>query len=362
MQHSLTRYGPTPLWLHLNGGAAMMAALSENEPMFAASQNILAEALSGVKAYHNSPVMPFNRPMRTISECCGSRLITAKGWQGKNAVMVIPSLINGWEVFDIEEKHSFIAFLEAQGLTPLIVDWAKPQINISMNDYMVHHFIPLMQQATDAGYRIQGVVGYCMGGTMIAALYSAFQSIMHAIPRAVMIAPPWDFSYQTIDQQMRLQSLATQTYAMGDLVPNDFVQSLFWAIDPLQVLKKFRKFPHVKNADRFVRVEDWLNAGRPVSTAVIQTCLFDWYRDNKIAAGEWVVNGHKVSNAHLPKHTMIVAGEGDNLVPIDSIKPIVMNRPFVTVKTGHIGLMASDKAIEGAWKPIAEFLKGDKVS
>jgi polyhydroxyalkanoate synthase subunit PhaC len=246
----------------------------------------------------------------------------------------------------------------------LIIDWAEPEKDITFDDYIVHHLAPLLRQIIADGFDIKGIIGYCMGGTIIAALTSAFPEFKTILSKHVLIAPPWDFSYQSIDQMTRLQSLAIQTHVMDDVVPNDFVQSLFWAVDPLQVLKKFRKFPNVTNADRFVRVEDWLNEGRAVSKSVIQTCLFDWYRDNKIMAGEWRINNTIVTLNNMGNDTMIIYGKNDNLVPYDSIKPmkkLLSQGQFIAVDTGHIGLMASDKSRNAAWKPIAEFLKKDKV-
>lgn len=352
------RNGPSPLWLHLNGGATMMAAASEDKNMLHAATEMLNEAMNGVKAYHDHPARPYKRKMTLLAEQNGTRLLSAKPWTGdKPIVLLIPSLINEWHIFDIEKDHSFAAFIAANGFMPVIVDWATPDDNISINDYISTHLAPLMQDLQKNKAPIHSVIGYCMGATFIPALYSAYPDIMKPIKRAVMIAPPWDFSYQSIDQQMRLQSLAVQTYAMGDIVPNDFVQSLFWAVDPLQVLKKFRKFPHVTNPDRFVRVEDWLNAGRAVSKSVIQTCLFDWYRDNNVVNGRWKVNDVRVTQDALPQHTMIIAGDNDMLVPKASITPLITDRrPLITVPTGHIGLMASDKGLV-VWEKLVNFIK-----
>lgn len=364
MQHFHKRNGPRPLWLHLNAGAAMMAAASQDKNMFVASQDILMQALDGVKGYHDSPVQPYKRTMKKIVSCNGSSIITGKSWDSQKYVLIIPSLINGWGIFDIEDNFSFAAYLHDSGLTPLIVDWAIPETDITMDDYITYHLAPLLRQIIADKYDLAGVIGYCMGGTMIAALTSAFPEFKGLLPKQILIAPPWDFSYQSMEQNLRIQSLAIQTYVMDDVVPTDFVQSLFWAVDPLQVLKKFRKFPNVSNADRFVRVEDWLNEGRAVSKSVIQTCLFNWYRDNKIMMGEWRINDKPVNLKNMGDDTMIVYGKNDNLVPYDSIKPmgkLLPHAKFVAVDTGHIGLMASDKSRNAAWKPIAEFLKKDKV-
>ena len=356
-----TRLGPRPLWLHLNAGAAMLAAASDTESMFGASSILLKNALAGVKAYHENPTLPFYRSTDVISDVMCTRAITDKSWGGNNVVILIPSLINSWHIFDIEKNHSFADYLSKNSLKPIIVDWAKPlEKNISLDDYIIQHLKPLIDDILAKGYNIKGLVGYCMGGTIIAALLSAFPELESQIGNIVFIASPWDFSYQSVEQMTRLQTMAIQSYALSSPVPTDFVQSLFWAIDPLQIIKKFRRFPNVKNPERFVRIEDWLNEGREVSLSVIQTCLFDWYRDNKINKGQWLLNGNKVMAKAISNNVMIIVGKKDNLVPLKSVLPLIQElqpATYIEVDTGHIGLMASDKAEKGCWKPIADFLK-----
>jgi polyhydroxyalkanoate synthase len=363
MQQKINRTGPRPLWLHLNAQAAMLASVSEGEDMFAASSNMLMQAMDGVKAYHAHPTQPFKRNMDIIAECNGTTILSDAQWQNheKEIVILMPSLINGWHIFDIERQHSFAQYLADTGLCPAILNWCEPgdDEDISFETYILHHLIPLIQAAINKGYKIRGLIGYCMGGTMIAAMLSVRPDLNNKIGKVVLIASPWDFEYQDWGMRTRLQTFTMQSHMLDSLVPTDFVQSLFWAIDPLQVLKKFQKFPNVKNAGRFVRVEDWLNEGRAVSKSVIQTCLIDWYSDNKIAKGQWNIDDQIVHANALPQDSMIVIGIEDKLVPPASILPLVnqlKTKNIVRVDTGHIGLMASDKSIEKAWKPIAEFL------
>jgi len=356
------RTGPSPLWLHLNAAAAMMASASNAVDMFDASRDLLSDAISGIHHYHQSPVTTFHRQNMIVAyDNHGTKLLTHPDWSGGKPTILIPSLINGWAIFDIEEKHSFCAFLASHGFTPYIVQWARPEEtvqNYSMDDYLVHHLAPLLIKM-HKNTPIHTMIGYCMGATFIPATMSLLsQNINAQDMRIGMIAPPWDFTHQTWEQKTRLHTLGMQTHVMEDLVPDEFIQSLFWAIDPTQVIKKFSKFPNITNPDRFVRVEDWLNTPWGVSKSVIQTCLFEWYNSNAIMNGQWIVDGRPVDDTNLPPKTCIIMGENDNLVPPQFSTPLTLtrNRHTITVNTGHIGLMASDKAINGAWKPLVDFI------
>ncbi len=326
-----------------------MAVASDSSQMFETSTTMLQQALDGVKAYQDSDVTPFHREMECVFEINRTRVLKPQGWTGDKQILLVPSIINSWRIFDIEDEHSFLAYLHDNNYCPLVIEWAPPITNITLENYITDHLKPICD-AMD----IDAMIGYCMGGTMITALYALFSDLK--IDKTVLIAPPWNFDYQTPDQHMRIQSLALQTHMMGVAAPRDYIQSLFWAVDPLQVFKKFQKFPNVDKPERFVRVEDWLNEGIEVSTSAIQTCLFDWYRDNKLANGQWMVGGHAINDKNLPKQTLVIAGGKDHLVPMASVKPLTAGRQLITVNTGHIGLMASDKSIENAWQPIVKFL------
>lgn len=373
MQHKPERKGPRPLWLHLNAGAAMLAAASaQQKDMGKAAADILREAMEGVNLYHKSPFVPFRRPMVSVCESKGSRLITSAEWQsaGKDYVVLIPSLINTWHIFDIENEHSFAAYLANAGVQPVIVDWAMPENDGGQSDmtaYITGHLAPLLRQLQGKG-AIRGLAGYCMGGTLIAGLASACPDVMEGIDKTVLIAGPWGFDYQTPDQYVRLQSVGAQALSMAQasngIVPVDWVQSLFWAIDPLQVLKKFRKFRAMDQdgdtACRFVRVEDWLNDGREVSAPVAATCLHDWYGTGLPAKGQWKIDNIAVNPADIPGDVMIACGSKDNLVPPQSARAIRATLPgaaYLEADTGHIGLMASNEAPAKLWNAVAEFFK-----
>ena len=161
MSNTQSRTGPHPLWLHLNGGAAMMAAASDGESMFEASTVMLQQAMDGVKAYQDSDVEPFNRDMDVIFEINGTRVLKPTGWNGGKQMLLVPSLINSWQVFDIDIKHSFMAYLNDNEITPLVIEWATPETNITLDDYITHHLKPICD-----ALNIDAMIGYCMGGTI----------------------------------------------------------------------------------------------------------------------------------------------------------------------------------------------------
>jgi polyhydroxyalkanoate synthase len=46
--------------------------------------------------------------------------------RGARAVLVVPSLINRWEVLDLTAEKSLLRAMAARGLRPYLVDWGTP--------------------------------------------------------------------------------------------------------------------------------------------------------------------------------------------------------------------------------------------
>ena len=42
------------------------------------------------------------------------------------AVLIVPSLINRHYILDLLRERSFVRYLAAQGLRPLVLDWGEP--------------------------------------------------------------------------------------------------------------------------------------------------------------------------------------------------------------------------------------------
>ncbi len=58
-------------------------------------------------------------------------------------------------------------------------------------------------------------------------------------------------------------------------VPVDVLQTLFFALDPMLAVRKFRHFldidPQSKEAERFIAMEDWVNGGPDLVAPVAAT-------------------------------------------------------------------------------------------
>ncbi|HET6521871.1 MAG TPA: class I poly(R)-hydroxyalkanoic acid synthase [Geminicoccaceae bacterium] len=90
----------------------------------------------------------------------------------KRPLLIIPPWINKYYILDLQPKNSFIKYAVDQGFTVFVISWVNPDerhANKTFEDYMVEGTLTAldaMERAT--GEKEFNVVGYCLGGTLLA--------------------------------------------------------------------------------------------------------------------------------------------------------------------------------------------------
>jgi polyhydroxyalkanoate synthase subunit PhaC len=91
----------------------------------------------------------------------------------KRPLLIIPPWINKFYILDLRPRNSFIRWAVGQGHTVFVISWVNPDERLagkSFEDYMREGplaALDAMEQAT--GERTANVIGYCLGGTLLAA-------------------------------------------------------------------------------------------------------------------------------------------------------------------------------------------------
>ncbi|HUM07790.1 MAG TPA: class I poly(R)-hydroxyalkanoic acid synthase [Acidocella sp.] len=88
-------------------------------------------------------------------------------------VLILPPWINKFYILDLRPKNSWVRYLVSQGHTVFMVSWVNPDENLAgknFDDYMVEGVfaaLNVIEKAT--GTREVNAIGYCLGGTLLAA-------------------------------------------------------------------------------------------------------------------------------------------------------------------------------------------------
>ena len=153
----------------------------------------------------------------------------------KRPLLIVPPWINKFYVLDLNPEKSFIRWAVAQGLTVFVISWVNPDERHADKDFdsYMHEGIlaalDVVEQAT--GEREVAAIGYCVGGTLLAATLAYMAAIGDKrIVSATFFASLADFTDAGdlkvfVDaQQLKAveERMAEQGYLEGSQMANAF--------------------------------------------------------------------------------------------------------------------------------------------
>ncbi|MDR3450328.1 MAG: class I poly(R)-hydroxyalkanoic acid synthase [Alphaproteobacteria bacterium] len=145
-------------------------------------------------------------------------------------LLIIPPWINKYYILDLREKNSFIRYLVEQGHTVFVISWVNPTKRHALTqfeDYMDKGALSAMRHVKKAcGEEDINVVGYCIGGTLLActqAYIAGTETIDITLPKIksatylvtmVDFANPGDLGVFIDEDQVRMleERMARQGY------------------------------------------------------------------------------------------------------------------------------------------------------
>ncbi len=334
----------------------------------------MSRLADGVMAYRRHPFgRPLENPPAVWSEG-NTRLLdygaTHKAAQarGARAVLVVPSLINRWEVLDLTAEKSLMRAMAAEGLRPYLVDWGTPDADECRFDTTAYvgRLYRALSLVAKRARRAPAVMGYCMGGTLAVGLTARKP---RQVAGLALLAAPWDFHADKAGHAFLLSMgplLARLADKAGEL-PVDILQMLFWSLDPWLAVKKFGRFLGMDQesaaAREFVLLEDWLNDGAPLAGPTARECMVAWYGDNLPGTNRWLIDGKPVVPSKITRPALVMIPSGDRIVPPASAAALadpgrgLKNVTRMDIPLGHIGMVVSGRARELCWTPLIEWLK-----
>ena len=287
---------------------------------------------------------------------------------GDTALFMVPSLVNGCHVLDINAERSFMRAMARGGVHPYLIDWQAPLG--PERDFDATAYVARLARLYDAlRARHKGrivIAGYCMGGLLALALALQRQEDCASL---LLLATPWDFDADRAGQAGLLSSLPLLdqlVQAAGEL-PVDALQTLFYSLDPWTAVRKFQRFAGLPQdsaqARDFVLLEDWLNEGAPLAGPIARDCLLGWYGANSPGKRQWCVDGQIVDPSKFLKPALVIVPGQDRIVPPDSARALLPpaqgalpNAKPLELALGHIGMVVSAKAPSMLWQPCLAWL------
>ncbi|MDR3515422.1 MAG: class I poly(R)-hydroxyalkanoic acid synthase [Azospirillaceae bacterium] len=98
----------------------------------------------------------------------------------KRPLLIVPPWINKYYILDLRDRNSFIKWAVGEGLTVFVISWVNPDetlANETFEDYMEEGPLAAIEQIRQAtGEADLNIIGYCLGGTLTAAMLSYMAS------------------------------------------------------------------------------------------------------------------------------------------------------------------------------------------
>ena len=95
-------------------------------------------------------------------------------------LLIIPPWINKFYILDLQPKNSFIKWAVDQGHTVFVISWVNPDASLADKDFEDYlregPLAALDAVAAATGEESVNVIGYCLGGTLLAALLGLMEA------------------------------------------------------------------------------------------------------------------------------------------------------------------------------------------
>jgi len=284
----------------------------------------------------------------------------------KRPLLIVPPWINKYYVLDLNPEKSFIRWAVGQGLTVFVISWVNPDerhANKDFDSYMregVLAALDAVEQAT--GEREVTAIGYCVGGTLLAATLGYMAAAGdRRITSVTFFTALVDFTYAgdlkvfvDAEQLKALEErMAEHGYLEGSQMANAFnmlrPNELIWSYYVNNYLKGKEPMPF----DLLV----WNADSTRMPAANHRFYLRYCYLQNDLSNGRMVLGGKRIDLRQVTIPVYELATKEDHIAPARGVfrgaKCFGGPVRFVLAGSGHIA-----GVVNPAGKPKYQFWTG----
>ncbi len=273
----------------------------------------------------------------------------ATGTVLRRPLLIVPPWINKFYILDLNPEKSFIKWCVDQGITVFVISWVNPDSNLAkkgFEDYMRDGplaALDVIEQAT--GERDVNAIGYCVGGTLLAATL-AYMASQHdeRIASATFFAAQVDFTHAGdlkvfVDEDQiaaREREMGERGYLEGKKMATAFnllrSNDLIWPY----VINNYLKGKEPAPFDLLY----WNSDATRMPAANHSFYLRNCYLDNRLSKGDMVIGGKKLKLRNVKVPVYNLATREDHIAPARSVllgsKFFGGPVRFVLAGSGHI--------------------------
>jgi polyhydroxyalkanoate synthase len=213
------------------------------------------------------------------------------------------------------------------------------------------------------------MIGHSLGGTL-AGIYGATAS--DAIRGLLLLSAPLCFQPATSHFRDALVSLVPRDMSDTEPCPGSLLSQMSALASPHTFLWSRLTDAALSLADGHsleihARVERWALDEVPLPGKLVSQ-LIEWlYRENRFCQGNLTIGGKRIGPRNISVPTLAVANTGDDVAPLDSIKPfidamhtqdvrIIQYPGEIGVCLQHLGILIGRQAHARVWPEIFSWM------
>ena len=273
-------------------------------------------------------------------------------------LLIFPPWINKFYILDLRPENSFVRWLVGQGYTVFLVSWVNPDPDMAQmgfEDYMrdgIFAALDAVEKAT--GVRDPNCVGYCIGGTLLAATlaYMAAQrddkrgdKKADRIHSATFWAAQTDFSeageLSVFVDEAQLEALKQRMDSQGGVLPGSKMAGAFnmlrandliWSF----VINNYLLGKQPMPFDLLYWNSDTTRMPEKLHLSYLRNC----YKEHALARGKMEMAGVKLDLSKVKVPVYLQSAKEDHIAPANSVFKSVnlFGGPvrFIIAGSGHI--------------------------
>ncbi len=265
-------------------------------------------------------------------------------------LLIFPPWINKYYIIDLRPENSFVRWLVSRGYTVFLVSWVNPGADMAgkgFEDYMqggIFAALDAVEKAT--GVKDPNCVGYCIGGTLLAATlaYMAAKGD-DRIHSATFWAAQTDFSeageLSVFVDEAQLEALKNQMDSGGGVLPGSKMAGAFnmlrandliWSF----VINNYLLGKQPMPFDLLYWNSDTTRMPEKLHLSYLRQC----YKENALARGKMELAGVKLDLSKVKVPVYLQSAREDHIAPANSVFKSVnlFGGPvrFIIAGSGHI--------------------------
>lgn len=269
----------------------------------------------------------------------------------KTPLLIVPPWINKYYILDLRPDNSFVKWAVDEGHTVFVMSWVNPDKKLAkktFEDYMTEGLLCAIDVVTKAtGEKSANVVGYCIGGTLLATTlaYMAGKKMDKKIASATFLTTLIDFNQagdlglfvddnhlKLIDEKMEKTGIlegADLRHTFSLLRAND----LIWSFVVNNYMMGKEPFPF--------DLLYWNDDSTNMPAAMHGFYLRNMYRDNKLCKIDGItIDKVKIDVRKIKVPSYFISTKEDHIAPWKSTYDGMMlldgDKTFVLSASGHV--------------------------